>query len=155
MPALVLLGWMADKPLSLDFHLFETATIFMAVITVSILIQKGKSNWLSGLMLLVSYFIVSAGYFLHGSDSGTWRHLFFPCGCPRRVFCFFCVPDSLALSATALCVCVHLQPHARCLHVAIPWWTRVNVLWARCGLACWADLEAASPSPSPAPSPSP
>lgn len=69
LPMCVVLGWMIGQPLSLDFHLFETASIFMAVIIVSILIQKGSSNWLSGLMLLVSYFIVSAGYFLHHSDS--------------------------------------------------------------------------------------
>ena len=68
LPLLVVIGWMMDKPLSLDFHLFETASIFISVVIVSILIQKGKSNWLSGLMLLVAYFIVSAAYFVHKSE---------------------------------------------------------------------------------------
>ena len=68
LPLCVVIGWMMGRPLSLDFHLFETATIFITVIVVSVLIQKGKSNWLSGLMLLVAYFIVSAGYFVHVNE---------------------------------------------------------------------------------------
>jgi hypothetical protein len=69
LPLLVVIGWMMDKPLSLDFHIFETATMFISVIIMSILIQKGQSNWLSGLMLLVSYFIVAAGYFVHTGET--------------------------------------------------------------------------------------
>ncbi len=56
------------KPLTLDFHVFETATIFLAVIIVSILIQKGQSTWLSGLMLIVAYLIVAASFFVHVND---------------------------------------------------------------------------------------
>ena len=67
-PLLVLLGWCMDKDMSMDFHVFETATVFLAVTIVSVQIQKGQSTWLSGLMLIGTYLIVAASFFVHIND---------------------------------------------------------------------------------------
>lgn len=47
-PFLVILGWIVDVPMTLDFHTFETVTFFIAGLVVTYLIQDGKSNYLEG-----------------------------------------------------------------------------------------------------------
>lgn len=54
-PVLVLVGWMIDQPLSLYFENFETVILFTSVLIVNYLIQDGRSNWLEGALLLVSF----------------------------------------------------------------------------------------------------
>lgn len=44
-PIMVLIGWAAEKNLTLDFHAFETVVLFMSVLITNYLIQDGKSNW--------------------------------------------------------------------------------------------------------------
>lgn len=45
-PIMVLIGWMLNnKEMGLDFHVFETAVLFMSVLIVNYLIQDGRSNW--------------------------------------------------------------------------------------------------------------
>jgi Ca2+:H+ antiporter len=68
MPLMVVIGWGMGQPLSLNFHEFEAATLFAAVVIVSILIQKGQSTWLSGWMLVIAYLIIAAAFFVHKSD---------------------------------------------------------------------------------------
>ena len=67
-PLLVVIGWSMGKRMSLDFQLFETAVIFLAVVMTSIMIQKGQSSWLSGLMLIVAYLIIGCAFFVHKDD---------------------------------------------------------------------------------------
>ena len=47
-PALVLLGWAIDVPMTLHFELFETVVFFLSVLVVTYVIQDGKSNYLEG-----------------------------------------------------------------------------------------------------------
>ena len=68
-PLLVVIAWGMHKPLTMNFEPFETATLFLSVIMVSFMIQKGQSTWLSGLMLLMAYLIVSASFFVHKNDA--------------------------------------------------------------------------------------
>ena len=68
-PLLVVIAWGMGKDLSLNFQPFETAVIFLTVVIVSAMIQKGKSTWLSGLMLVIGYTFVAAAFFVHVSDS--------------------------------------------------------------------------------------
>ena len=67
-PVMVLFAWVADIPLSLDFQPFETATVFMTVIVVNVVISTGKSTYLHGIMLLVVYVLVSIAFILHDSE---------------------------------------------------------------------------------------
>ncbi|KAH6557687.1 hypothetical protein KP509_1Z100600 [Ceratopteris richardii] len=67
-PFCVVVGWIAGKPMDLDFRLFETATLFITVIVVAFMLQEGKANYFKGLMLVLCYLIVGASFFVH-SDS--------------------------------------------------------------------------------------
>ncbi|XVF76952.1 hypothetical protein PTKIN_Ptkin14bG0001400 [Pterospermum kingtungense] len=64
-PFLVVIGWIFERPVDLNFQLFETATLFMTVLFVAFMLQEGTSNYFKGLMLLFCYLIVSASYFVH------------------------------------------------------------------------------------------
>lgn len=52
-PALVLVGWAIDQPMTLYFENFETVVLFASVLIVNYLIQDARSNWLEGALLLV------------------------------------------------------------------------------------------------------
>ncbi|OMP06974.1 Calcium/proton exchanger [Corchorus olitorius] len=64
-PFCVVVGWIFERPVDLNFGLFETATLFMTVMFVAFLMQEGTSTYFKGLMLLFSYVMVSASYFVH------------------------------------------------------------------------------------------
>lgn len=57
-PFLVILGWILDEPMSLQFEIFETVVFFLAVLVTNYLISDGKSNYLEGAMLLGMYIII-------------------------------------------------------------------------------------------------
>lgn len=50
-PALVILGWIIDVPMTLNFEMFETVVFFLSVLVVTYVIQDGKSNYLEGAMV--------------------------------------------------------------------------------------------------------
>lgn len=54
-PFLVILGWIINKEMSLQFEGFETVVFFLSVLVVNYLIQDGKSNYLEGAMCLGTY----------------------------------------------------------------------------------------------------
>ncbi|KAK2651797.1 hypothetical protein Ddye_011653 [Dipteronia dyeriana] len=64
-PFCVVVGWFMGKPMDLNFQLFETATLFITVLVVAFMLQEGTSNYFKGLMLILSYFIVAASFFVH------------------------------------------------------------------------------------------
>ncbi|CAJ0829263.1 11951_t:CDS:10 [Entrophospora sp. SA101] len=53
-PILVLVGWILDKPLTLDFNALEIAVLSCAVLIVNYLVADNKANWLEGYMLIVN-----------------------------------------------------------------------------------------------------
>ncbi len=69
LPLLVLLGWMMDKDMNLNFGAFESATLFLAVVSVTFAIKDGTSNWLVGLTLCAMYIVIAAGFWAHNNDS--------------------------------------------------------------------------------------
>lgn len=48
LPVLVILGWIMNKPMTLDLALFQTVTVFLGVFVVSYVVADGKSNYLCG-----------------------------------------------------------------------------------------------------------
>ncbi|XAR74037.1 hypothetical protein NMG60_11008191 [Bertholletia excelsa] len=64
-PFCVVVGWFMGQPMDLNFHLFETATLFITVLVVAFMLQEGTSNYFKGLMLILSYLIVAASFFVH------------------------------------------------------------------------------------------
>jgi Ca2+:H+ antiporter len=67
-PLLIVIGWASEIPLSLNFHPFETLTLLATILLVGFVILNGESNWLVGVMLIVAYCCVAAGFFVHVDD---------------------------------------------------------------------------------------
>jgi Ca2+:H+ antiporter len=53
-PFLVVLGWIMGRNMTLHFETFETVAFFLAALVVTLLIQDGKSNYLEGVLCIVS-----------------------------------------------------------------------------------------------------
>eukprot|EP00435_Cladocopium_sp_Y103_P007112 s316_g2.t1 len=64
-PLCVVIGWMMDKPMTMNFHFFETSTMLLTSISIAIILMDGKANWLKGTMLLLGYSIIGAGFWAH------------------------------------------------------------------------------------------
>mmetsp|Transcript_5040 Transcript_5040/g.10166 ORF Transcript_5040/g.10166 Transcript_5040/m.10166 type:complete len:421 (-) Transcript_5040:189-1451(-) len=66
-PFTVIVGWIMDKEMTLNFHAFQLAVLFFAVLLVSTILSNGRSNWFEGYILLVTYVVVSIIYFFEGT----------------------------------------------------------------------------------------
>jgi Ca2+:H+ antiporter len=63
-PAMVALGWMSGKEVTLFFDMFQTVTLLVTMMMVNFLLMSGKSNCLLGAMLFVCYGIIGIGAFV-------------------------------------------------------------------------------------------
>lgn len=54
-PFLVILGWAINQPMSLHFETFETVIFFLSMLVVTYVIQDGKSNYLEGAMVSLTF----------------------------------------------------------------------------------------------------
>jgi len=66
-PFTVIVGWILDKEMTLNFHSFQLAVLLFSVLLVSTILNSGRSNWFVGYILLVTYFVVSLIYYFEGS----------------------------------------------------------------------------------------
>jgi Ca2+:H+ antiporter len=67
-PALVLYSFAIGRPMTLLFDGFEIAAIALSVLSTSLVVTDGESNWVEGLQLLSVYLILAlAFYFVPGS----------------------------------------------------------------------------------------
>lgn len=64
-PILVLAGWILNQPMNLEFNLFEVIGVAMAVIIVNSISNDGRSNWLEGVLLLITYAVLGIAFYLH------------------------------------------------------------------------------------------
>jgi len=64
-PLMVVIAWLLDVPLTFEFGILETVSVFLAVMITNLIAQDGKSNWLEGAMLLGSYAILGAAFLFH------------------------------------------------------------------------------------------
>lgn len=67
-PFMVLVGWMIDVPMTLNFSTFETATLFIAVFLSNYLILDGESNWLEGVMSLAMYLLIGMAFYYYPDE---------------------------------------------------------------------------------------
>ncbi|KAF4625527.1 hypothetical protein G7Y89_g12637 [Cudoniella acicularis] len=63
-PLLVLLGWIIRQPFTLNFNIFEATTFFLAIIIMTSIIRGGSSNYFDGIMLVGTYVLIAATFFL-------------------------------------------------------------------------------------------
>lgn len=68
LPFTVLVGWCADRPMSLNFYAYEAASLFATVVVVTFAIKDGKSNWLLGAILVFAYIIIAIGFYSHDNE---------------------------------------------------------------------------------------
>lgn len=52
LPMLVMLGWATGVPMKLSFGLFEAVVFLMAIMTMTYLVQHGKTTYFEGIMLM-------------------------------------------------------------------------------------------------------
>jgi len=64
-PILVFVGYFMGQPMNLEFEPFELMAVAMAVLVTNSISSDGRSNWLEGLQLLVTYGVVAAAFYFH------------------------------------------------------------------------------------------
>jgi Ca2+:H+ antiporter len=64
-PILVLAGQLMGKPMNLDFNPFEVLAIAIAVFITNSISTDGRSNWLEGALLLITYSVLGTAFYFH------------------------------------------------------------------------------------------
>ena len=67
-PLLVILGWIGNVPLDLSWGGFELTAIATTVIISAFLLVFGKSYWLNGVILILSYAIIATAFGFHREE---------------------------------------------------------------------------------------
>jgi len=57
-PFAVIVGWLLNVPMTLDFGPVNTAVIFFSVLLVTVLMSDGRSHWLKGYLLMLAYIFI-------------------------------------------------------------------------------------------------
>lgn len=64
-PALVLAGQAMGQPMNLAFDTFAVLAVGVAVLMTNSVSTDGKSNWLEGVLLLMTYTMLLTAFYLH------------------------------------------------------------------------------------------
>jgi Ca2+:H+ antiporter len=64
-PTLVLVGWVIGQPMNLDFNPFEIVAVAMTVLITNSISSDGRSNWLEGVLLLMTYTVLATAFYFH------------------------------------------------------------------------------------------
>jgi Ca2+:H+ antiporter len=67
-PFAVILGWVLDQPMDLNFRPLNTVIMILSVLITWSIVADGTSNWLVGFMLMVAYLIVCVLYWFIPSN---------------------------------------------------------------------------------------
>jgi Ca2+:H+ antiporter len=61
-PLSVLLGWIMGIQVDLDYQILNVVILALAVIIVTVILVDGKSTWIEGFMLQITYLVVATAY---------------------------------------------------------------------------------------------
>jgi Ca2+:H+ antiporter len=64
-PILVFVGWLMAKPMNLDFDNFTVLGLGIAVLMTNSVTTDSRSNWLEGILLLMTYAMLATAFLLH------------------------------------------------------------------------------------------
>jgi len=68
LPGCVIIGWLADRPMTLYFHAYETICLLIAVIVIAAVLQGGTTNWLVGATCISVYVMIATGFWFHALE---------------------------------------------------------------------------------------
>ncbi|XP_065852371.1 vacuolar cation/proton exchanger 3-like [Euphorbia lathyris] len=63
-PLCVIVAWIMDIQMDLNFNLLETGTLALSIIATAFTLQDGTSHYMKGMGLLLCYFVIGACFFL-------------------------------------------------------------------------------------------
>ncbi|OCL09811.1 putative calcium ion transporter Vcx1 [Glonium stellatum] len=69
-PLLILLGWLLQQPMTLNFRVFEAGVFFLTVIVVNCLIHDGRTNYFEGAMMMGTYIIIAVAFYVRSDPAG-------------------------------------------------------------------------------------
>lgn len=61
-PLTVLVGWMVNRDMNLNFPHFEVILFVMSIFTVSVVLSNPSSHWLEGSLLMTTYVLIAVGF---------------------------------------------------------------------------------------------
>jgi Ca2+:H+ antiporter len=64
-PLLIILAWIMDKELTLQFQAFETIVFLLSVLVVNFLMNGGSANYMEGCMCVGWYVIIAIAFFYY------------------------------------------------------------------------------------------
>ncbi|URR35601.1 calcium/proton exchanger [Thermosynechococcus sp. HN-54] len=65
-PVLVLVGWFLGQPqMNLSFNVFELLAVMAAVAITNSISNDGRTNWLEGVLLMITYLVLAIAFFIH------------------------------------------------------------------------------------------
>ncbi|KGF74021.1 cation transporter [Neosynechococcus sphagnicola sy1] len=64
-PLLVLAGWLMGQPMNLGFDIFTVMALGITVVMTNSVSTDGRSNWLEGVLLLMTYIMLGTAFYLH------------------------------------------------------------------------------------------
>ncbi|KAL0912559.1 hypothetical protein M5K25_018540 [Dendrobium thyrsiflorum] len=71
-PLSVIVAWIMGIRMDLDFRLLETGALVLSILLTSFALQDGSSHYLKGFVLLLSYIVIGACFFVLGSPPGIY-----------------------------------------------------------------------------------
>ncbi|PBK72363.1 calcium/proton exchanger [Armillaria solidipes] len=78
-PLLVLIGWIANKPLSLLFDPLEVVTLFLSVLLVRFATEDGRTHYMSGILLFGTYVLIAFSFWFYPQSGTSAGNLFSEC----------------------------------------------------------------------------
>lgn len=78
-PLLVLIGWIANKPLSLLFDPLEVVTLFLSVLLVRFATEDGRTHYMSGILLFGTYVLIAFSFWFYPQNGTSAGNLFSEC----------------------------------------------------------------------------
>src|SRR5438128_204331 len=64
-PILVFVSLLTAKVMTLDFEIFEIASLALATAVVAAVVSDGRSNWYEGALLVMVYAVIAVAFFFH------------------------------------------------------------------------------------------
>jgi len=61
-PFVVIMGWIFDRDMTLNFPHFEIILYVLAILTVAICLSNPTGNWLEGSLLITTYVMIAIGF---------------------------------------------------------------------------------------------